>query len=359
VKVGVKSGVIPGNGSGTAGIIFRGCVIVLPATSTQHNMQTQARHWCFTLNNPEGQLDVDFESAEASGHIAYVIWQMELSESGTVHYQGYLELSRSQRLSFVKNLLPRAHFEIRRGSRDQARDYARKDDSRIEGPWEIGSWVPGSSGRRTDLAKFAAEIESGSSALTLFKKCPEAFIQYQRGMLAGMALFSKKRDWRTEFILVLGPTRYGKTEWVKKNWPDAYWKVPNSKWWPRYEGEETVVLDEYYGWLPFSEVLRLGDSTPYQVENKGNHIEFLAKRVIFISNRAPIEWYSEDVKKKHAYEALLERFTCIRYFTEKYKEPLQYNSYADWKDDKYVDPGTEEPAFPRNYSTNDDEYLVE
>jgi len=48
----------------------------------------QARCWCFTLNNPEEELAVN----EWDG-IAYAVWQLEIGEEGTVHYQGYVNFS--------------------------------------------------------------------------------------------------------------------------------------------------------------------------------------------------------------------------------------------------------------------------
>ena len=50
------------------------------------------------------------------------------------------------RIVAVKNLLPQlegAHFEPRRGTRDQARDYCRKAETKVDGPWEHGAFGAG------------------------------------------------------------------------------------------------------------------------------------------------------------------------------------------------------------------------
>lgn len=96
--------------------------------------------WVFTLNNPEQDPGTLIERLTDDPKVRYAIFQREQGENGTIHFQGYLELTRSQRMSYVKRLIPRAHWESRIGTRDQARDYARKEETRIEGPWECGTW---------------------------------------------------------------------------------------------------------------------------------------------------------------------------------------------------------------------------
>jgi len=52
-----------------------------------------------------------------------------------------------------QSISPQAHIERRLGSRAQAIDYARKVETRIDGPFEFGQ-IEGTQGRRTDIASF-------------------------------------------------------------------------------------------------------------------------------------------------------------------------------------------------------------
>ena len=70
----------------------------------------------------------------------------------------------------------------------------------------------------------------------------------------------------------------------------AYWKQ-RSNWWDGYSTQETVVLDEFYGWLPFDLLLRLCDRYPLLVETKGGQVQFVAKTIIITSNSLPSNWY--------------------------------------------------------------------
>lgn len=285
-------------------------------------------HWCFTLNRPDGNLDVDLDHCAQHGRLKYAIWQLECGEGGTLHYQGYLELPRNQRLSYVRKIIPGAHFEPRFGTREQARDYARKDDTRIEGPYEVGVWEDSQQGKRNDILALKEAIKSGSSNLELFERFPREFLSYQRGISAARGLYETKRSWITELIVLLGDPGTGKSTYVRDHAESLYVKQA-SKWWDRYDGEEDVLLDDFYGWLPFHELLRLADCLPHMVEAKGAQVQFLAKRLWITSNKPIVEWY----KGEHfVWQALFRRVTKLMVF-KRIGEIHTYSSYDDFAAD--------------------------
>lgn len=132
-------------------------------------------YWCFTDNNPT------YDPAELPVHPKekYVSWQLEEGEEGTKHVQGYVEFNTRQRLSGLKKWLVSAHFETRKGTAEQARDYTRKEDSRKEGPWERGEWVPMQAGQRTDLEDCAAYCAEGATEAEVIEKFPNVFAKHQ------------------------------------------------------------------------------------------------------------------------------------------------------------------------------------
>ena len=105
---------------------------------------------------------------------------------------------------------------------------------------------------------------------------------------------SKPRKFKTQVTVIYGETGVGKSRWASETYPDAYWKPPNSKWWDNYENEETIIIDEFYGWLPYCEMLRLLDRYPCQVETKGGSVNFAPKTIIILSNKAPEDWYDKE-----------------------------------------------------------------
>lgn len=136
-------------------------------------------YWCFTINNPSGQIAFD-------DRVSYAVWQKEKGENGTEHFQGYLELKKKGRMSAVKALggeMVRAHLERRRGTQEQARAYAMKEDTRLDGPWEHGEFVPREQGTRSDIAAAVTALKEGGLK-RVAEDCPEAYVKYHRGFQA-------------------------------------------------------------------------------------------------------------------------------------------------------------------------------
>lgn len=139
----------------------------------------QARAWCFTVNNPAFPVD----ELPHVDHERYVVWQLEKGENGTLHIQGYIELDRPTRLTALKTWLPTAHFEVRRGTREQARDYCMKADTREVdcGPYERGEFSRGGSGKRNDLADAVEALKEGGIK-KVARDHPSAYVKFSKGL---------------------------------------------------------------------------------------------------------------------------------------------------------------------------------
>lgn len=260
-----------------------------------------ARAWCFTLNNPT------IDSATLFGHLQYAryaVYQHERGEQDTLHAQGYVEFTRPVRLAALKKMLATAHWEPRMGTREQARAYCMKEDTRVDGPWEHGLFSSGGAGTRTDLQDLKRKIDEGASIEEIADEHFKEFLRHERGIRAYKLLKNPKRDWKTKVIVLVGMPNSGKSHWARTNYPDAYWKQ-NSKWWCGYDNHETVIMDDFYGWLPWSVLLNIMDCYPVQVETKGGNCNFVAKTLIITSNADPNTWY--DYKNSHMNWAALER----------------------------------------------------
>ena len=75
------------------------------------------------------------------------------------------------------------------------------------------------------------------------------------------------------------------------------------------ESQETVIIDDFYGWMPFDTLLRLTDRYPMLVDIKGGAVQFTAKRIIITSNEVPDNWYPNVSCLPHRWNALLRRIT--------------------------------------------------
>lgn len=286
----------------------------------------QRNGWCFTLNNPDGLLDLD-ECAASNSNVKYIIYSEEAGENGTVHLQGYIEFSRSVRLATCKGLagLQRAHWEIRRGTRDQARDYCRKEDeTHLSGPYEWGDFGRSRQGSRTDIKAFKEDIDKGASDLELWNNHPNLFLRYNKQIPIVRSLTQRKRQWKTEVHVLYGEPGCGKSLFCSQK-PDTYWK-PVDKWWDHYHGESTVVMDDFHGWIPYAQFLHLLDAYPLTVEYKGGTVEFLATTIFITTNSDPRTWY----KNPHCQWPAIARRVNFWYFFSKYNPPLRYESWEEF-----------------------------
>lgn len=263
-----------------------------------------SRSWIFTLNNFSSPLDFSTHSC-----VRYASWQHERGENGTDHYQGYIELSAPQRLSYMKNVIPGAHFEKRQGTREQARDYSRKDDTRIDGPWEYGEWIKDGQGSRSDLTSLVESVKKGSTNLEILDIYPASYLRYFRGIDRIRHDLCTPRNFKTTVWFIWGDTNLGKTSYALSLSPTAYIKQ-RGEWWDGYDGHSDVLIDDFYGWLKYDTLLRLCDRYPCQVEIKGGHVNFAPKNIYITSNNWPNKWY----KDTHYWPALARRVEHFVYF---------------------------------------------
>lgn len=98
---------------------------------------TRTKYWVFTINNPRlsDEAFVATWTTLMAADISYVSFQREVSESGTEHIQGYVAFKRRLRMREASRQpgFERASLRTREGTPDQARDYTRKEETRMQG----------------------------------------------------------------------------------------------------------------------------------------------------------------------------------------------------------------------------------
>lgn len=263
-----------------------------------------SRNWVFTLNNPD-----EFVPEVALKDIfKFLIYQVEKGENGTIHQQGYICFKVSQRITKLKKLIPRAHWEIRKGTHEQAVAYCSKAETRVSGPHSFGD-AP-AQGKRTDLDAVKETIDAGGCLMDIADNHFTSFVKYERGIKSYMTMKAPKRETKSKVYVLWGPTGTGKSFWCESEAPNAYWYYPqkDGKWWDGYEGQEDVIIDEFYGGIMWSIFLRLLDRYPMNVEHKGASVNFNPKRIFITSNKHPRDWYPG---KDGLYETLERRLDCI------------------------------------------------
>lgn len=84
------------------------------------------KRWCFTLNNYTEKEHTDLIEWCGSNGSKYIIGE-EMGENKTPHLQGYINLIKKSRLSALKKINHRIHWEQCKGSEDDNINYCSKD----------------------------------------------------------------------------------------------------------------------------------------------------------------------------------------------------------------------------------------
>lgn len=291
---------------------------LIPGSGKLLPSNPQSQNWMFTINNPRPQDEPN--AFITTDMYAYLCYQPEIGENGTPHFQGYVRFQKRWSFRQVKKLHSLAHWEIRKGSHEQAVAYCTKTATRVQGqaPIILGDYSEGK-GHRQDLVDLKETIDTGAPIKVVADAHFGTFLKYSRGIMAYRLLRSKVRNWIPDVTVIYGPTGTGKSRAARAyaGEEDTYWYFPQEgqKWWDGYDGESTVIIDEFYPgaqkWR-HSDVLRLFDSTPLFVQIKGGSIPMLARHFIITSNSAPDEWYQTLFQAIPAkYDQMMRRLTNI------------------------------------------------
>ncbi|AKV62280.1 putative replication initiation protein [Hermit crab associated circular genome] len=255
-----------------------------------------SKRWCYTLNNYSEDDVVTMKAVPTTYHVL----GKEVGTNGTPHIQGFLTFKSNKRLSAMKKINARAHWEVAKGTSKQAADYCKKDGN-FE---ELGS-VP-SQGKRTDLEDAAVMITAGESLKRVAEEHPTVVIKYHKGLSALKSLLSESRETDdVRGIWLHGPPGCGKSHLARTVSP--YLKAQN-KWWDGYANEEYVLIDDFdKGGKCLGHYLKLwADKYECTGEIKGATVALNHRKFIITSNYHPDEIFDDD---SVLLEAITRRFS--------------------------------------------------
>lgn len=266
---------------------------------------SQARNVCFTLNNYTEKELKDILEWKCS----YLICGREVGESGTPHIQGYVEWGRGVRFTTMKKLNERIHWETRKGTAKQASDYCKKDGN-FEERGELSS-----QGHRTDLDEIKTSIENGRKVDDICMDSPMVYHQYGRTLnkIEDLVMRKKYRTHMTKGIWYWGSTGVGKSHAAYENFhPDTHYTLPNDNgWWDGYTQQETVIINDFRGEIPYNQLLQMVDKFPFSVRRRNREpLPFTSKTVIITSSLPPQLVY-KNREAEDSLEQLLRRFDII------------------------------------------------
>jgi len=301
---------------------------------------TKSRFWCFTLHPKTNQTIPTTLPNKAR----YCVYQLERGKDGKEHYQGYIEFNDAvrggQKADWVKTFIPGAHTEIKYANRDDARHYCTKpcsmtcnhshccearevETGRVDWknttPTELGTYQEIKQGTRTDINEVQEAIKNGATYQQICDLNFSYAMAHSRSLKDYISIYTKPRDWKTQVKVIYGDSGTGKSRSIHETYPDAYWlskSSTNNVWWNGYDGQDTIIIDDFYGWIPFDYMLHLMDRYPMRGETKGGVINLAPKTLIITSNKPPNQWYPKIYENNPQMEkAFARRIDAIESWT--------------------------------------------
>jgi hypothetical protein len=257
------------------------------------------------------------EIEEALEQYSY-IGQLEEGEGGSYrHWQLLIDGNTSPiRFSTLKNKLPTAHLEPRRGPIQQAIDYVTKEETRVseEPRLEHGTIRHSDErGRRKDVEVVReAVLEKGLSVDEIFLQVPEAarMTSFVERLVAARERAQNSAPREIEVLWLYGPPGTGKTSLAVDIGGDDFYRVTDyCHPFDSYAGEKTLILDEFDGSMPLSLVLNVLDVWPMSLPARYANKTAAYTHVVMVSNESPWGYYLWEPTSRR--QALARRIDTI------------------------------------------------
>lgn len=178
----------------------------------------------------------------------------------------------------------------------KARDYARKLESRIDGPWEAGLFAAGQ-GHNPKLVDVLSK-----TPLEVATHHGEIYVRHHRGLLARQQILVPRRKWKTEVFILYGERGTGKSGILHEYIPeeDLFVKSPGDlKWFDSYVGQEAALIDDFQYDPSYRDILlQLTDRYPMMVQTKGGMVSWCPKRLYITTNFNPQDWMFPALERR-------------------------------------------------------------
>ncbi len=284
----------------------------------------RARRWCLTVNSQVQETKEIWKQLKpGTNQLRYLVFQEETVNR--VHLQAYVEFTAPLRLQAVKTALDcnSAHAEPAKGNPAQNVEYCTKEDSRTDGPWEIGEASTLRQGQRNDLIALRDAIKDSTPLRALYFDHFGAMARASRSALCYRQLLeaAKPRDTPPVVKVYWGVTGSGKTRRAydeARLIGDPYFapvpeRAGGTAWFDGYDGVGPLIIDEFAGEYGVNFTKRLLDRYPVQLPVKGGFISLQACNIWITSNKDPEEWFPEASPEDRS--ALRRRYSQVVHFS--------------------------------------------
>lgn len=299
----------------------------------------RSKTWIYTLNNFLETEVEQLRALETQRHRCCI----ETGETGTIHLQGTIVFKTQYRLTQLKKLLPRAHWEVCKFVTTSF-NYCTKGTIIIDTDNT-------NQGKRSDVLNAIEHMKTGGIK-QVARETPLEYLKFHRGLLSIIEDLYLPIEIDTRVIVYWGKSGSGKSRAAWDYDPNLY-NVPEpingSVWFNGYSDQKTILLDDFYGWLKYHTLLQYTDRYPFQVPTKGGFVHRKWNTVIITSNEPPDKWY-----QRHEIDALSRRIYSITHFEREMlpKSALGNTNRADKNLNKKINKHSPPPDPPPERGDN-------
>lgn len=278
--------------------------------------------YCFTWNNYVDDL-IDTFKEWLKEHCKYACFQKEVCPStGTPHLQGYMNLKKKVRTQTLQNtLLGLLNTKIgllwANGTAEENLTYCSKPNG-LE-LFQCGEIKVTGQGSRTDLKEVVGKIKNKRPLIEIADEHSETWIRNHRGITSLYNMLDQQSEEREmDVVLFFGDAGTGKSTKARR-YAKLYGKnytlgVPSGGqiWFDGYNGEDSLIIDEFKGWIAPTYLNQLLDNYKVKLPIKGGFVNAKFTHVFITSNYPPEEWWCDKVIWNR--QSLLRRITSIYEF---------------------------------------------
>lgn len=250
----------------------------------------RARGCVWTLFAYEGYLTALQKYAEEE--CSYAVWGYEVCpDTKRPHLQGYVHWDNPRSLGAFSKMFGNCHVEAPIRTPRHNREYCLKirvQDKTPNTKYEEYGVLP-VQGHRTDWDKALQDLKT-KDVIDVLEEQPH-LVAVQRALREVKSMFLKPIHRAVNVIAYYGDAGSGKTRYAYDTYTDVY-KKSVGDWWDGYSGQKVILLDDFYGWIKYHELLHVLDRYPYHAPVKGGFVWAQWDTVIITSNKPPSEWYS-------------------------------------------------------------------